>query len=238
MILVQCKQGDPDWHAARVAVTTASRAKDACDKLKSGQPSQKAVAYAAEIAMESVAGVTCSDVFVNFAMRRGSELEPHARIAYEAATGNLVDESGIYLTDDRVFGYSSDGAVNDDGLIEIKCPLSALTVISMWRSGDLSEYVHQIQMGMWLTGRKWLDFVMFDPRLAPVGKSLFVKRVQRDEAFIEAMESDLMKFVGLVREFEGVLRANAGEASPVASIPVPVKTRATAPAALPTDIFA
>lgn len=206
MILVQCEQGSQEWHEARVGVITASRAADACDKLKSGVPSSKALGYAAQVAMERVAGVACDDTFVNFAMRRGTELEPRARLAYEEETGQLVQEAGIALTDDRLFGYSTDGFVGADGMIEIKCPLSALKVVTMWKDHDLAEYRHQIQMGLWLTGRHWCDFIMYDPRLVTVGKELFVEHIERDEKFIEQMEADLVSFTKLVATYENALR--------------------------------
>lgn len=198
MIIVDCEQGTPEWFAARVGSITASRCKDACDRLKNGDPSAKALGYAAQVAMEIVCGVSCDDTYVNFAMRRGTELEPMARRVYEERTGNLLQRSGIALTDDRRFGYSTDGFVDEDGAIEIKCPLSPLVVVSMWRDGGLDEYTHQIQMGLWLTGRKWIDFVMFDPRLKPAGKELYLRRVQRDENFIEDMELKLLDFSRIV----------------------------------------
>lgn len=214
MIYIDCEQGTDEWLQARVGVTTASKAKDACDRLKNGNLSAKALAYAAQIAMEQVCGARCDDTYVNFAMQRGTELEPRARARYEEATGYLVSEVGIYLTDDRLFGYSSDGLVESAGLVEIKCPLSPLTVISMWKDGDLSEYMHQIQMGLWLTGRKWLDFVMYDPRLESIGKDLFIKRVNRDEAFIEQMEVGLMAFARQVEVFKAALVEPAPAAEP------------------------
>ena len=206
MILVPCEQGSPQWLGLRLGVVTASRCKEACDRLKSGAPSQKAIAYAAQVAFERVTGAAADDAFVSFAMRRGTELEPMARLAYEAHSGNLIEEAGIAFTDDRRFGYSTDGYAADDGAIEIKCPLSALTVITVWRTRDLSEYMHQMQMGLWITGREWIDFVMFDPRLKPVGKELFIERVRRDEDFIADMEAGLMSFIGLVDEYEVALR--------------------------------
>ena len=207
MILIECTQGTPEWHEARLGVITASRARDACDKLKSGQPSKSALALAAQLAMETVAQVSCDDTYVNFAMKRGQDLEPHGRMAYEATTGNLVQESGIVLTDDRRMGYSTDGFVDAKGVIEIKCPNSPLVVVNMWKTQDLSDYMHQMQMGLWITGRHWIDFVMYDPRLEPVGKDLFIRRVERDEAFIEKMELDLLAFMRLVDENVAALRS-------------------------------
>lgn len=206
MIVVDCEQGTPEWHAARIGAVTASRCKDACDTLKGGQPSAKAMAYAAQVAMERVSGVSCDDTFVNFAMRRGTELEPEARSVYEAHSGNIVQPAGIVFTDDRWFGYSTDGFVEDDGAIEIKCPLSPLVVVSMWRDQDLEAYMHQMQMGLWITGRKWIDFIMYDPRLSSVRKHQFIRRVPRDEAFIEKMEDSLMRFMRVVEDFEAALR--------------------------------
>ena len=206
MIIINCEQGSPEWRAARIGVITASRCKDACDRLKSGDFSAKALGYAATLAHERVSQESCDDTFVNFAMRRGSELEASARAAYEMETGLVAQESGIALTDDAAFGYSTDGFVGADGAIEIKCPLSPLVVQTMWFTGDMSEYEHQIQMGMWLTGRKWIDFVMFDPRLQIVGKALYLRRILRDDDFIERTERRLLEFRVLVDENEAGLR--------------------------------
>lgn len=236
MILLTLTQGSPEWLAARAGVITASRAKDACDRLadkpakvdkKTGEvtpavrggPSQKQLAYAALVAMERVAGMPCDETFVNGAMRRGSALEPEARLAYEARTGHLVQESGLVLTDDGRLGYSTDGLVGSEGAIEIKAPLSALTVVSLWRDIDLSDYMHQMQFGLWITGRQWIDFVLYDPRLAPVGKDLLVRRVPRDEAFIEQMAADLENFCHLVNDFEAVLRKPVDDGSTLAAAP-------------------
>jgi hypothetical protein len=209
VICISCKQGTPEWAEARLGVITASRCKDACDRLKSGAFSAKALGYAAMIALERIARESCDDTFVNFAMRRGTELEPDARFAYENRTGHVVMESGFVTTDDSAFGYSTDGFVGADGAVEIKCPLSPLTVISMWSERDLSEYMHQIQMGLWITGRKWIDFVMFDPRLRSVQKDLFIERVHRNDRFIEEMEEQLLGFKSLVDLHESRLRADS-----------------------------
>jgi exodeoxyribonuclease (lambda-induced) len=209
MIYIECEQGTEEWHAARCGVITASRFKDACDRTKKGEPSAKLVGYAAEVALERVTGQAADAGFVTWQMKRGTELEPLARMAYEANTGHMATEAGVVLTDDRLFGYSTDGFIERDGLIEIKCPASPEKIIDMWREGDLSEYIHQIQGGLWITGRLWADFIMYCPALACVGKDLFVKRVERNEAFIEKLEADLMAFAAMVKDNEDVLRQEA-----------------------------
>lgn len=212
MILIACEQGSPEWIAARCGVITASRFKDACERLKPGKgqtigdPSAKMRSYAAEVAVERISGAPCDEGFTTWQMRRGTEMEPEARLAYEAHSGMVVEESGVALTEDRRFGYSTDGFIGREGCIEIKCVVSAEKLVAMWRDKDLAEYVHQIQGGLWLTGRRWCDFVMYAPQLAPVGKELFVKRVQRDEAFIDKLEGDLLAFMRMVDDNEAALR--------------------------------
>lgn len=209
MKLIQCTQGTPEWFAARAGVITASKFSDAVSALKNGSPSQASRDYAYKVAVERIYGETTEDTFVTWEMRRGTELEPLARIAYEAKTGNLAQESGIALTEDGLFGYSTDGFVDDDGLIEIKSPNSARKLVEMWETGDLSEYEHQIQGGMWITGRKWCDFIMYAPQLEPVGKHLYIRRIERDDNFIEAMESKLWEFARRVQSHVDNLKKEA-----------------------------
>lgn len=158
------------------------------------------------MAIERVSGQQAPQPYVTLDMRLGTEREPVARALYERKSGLWVSQSGLCLTEDRVFGYSTDGFVEEDGLIEIKCPSSPDTIVALWRTRDLGDYMHQIQGGLWLTGRKWCDFVMYSPALEPVGKDLLVVRVPRDEAFIETMESQLLEFKALCDENERALR--------------------------------
>lgn len=212
MITLHLEQGTEAWLAARAGVITASRFADARSRLtraskngKAGDFTGKATEYAWTVAMERIAAKPLDQTFETWQMRRGTELEPEARMAYEMATGHLAGESGIVLTDDHVFGYSSDGLVADDGLVEIKCPANCQKIGSIWSDPEhaVDEYIDQIQGGLWITGRKWCDFIMYCPWLEPVGKELFVKRVNRDDDYIEALEQDLLAFNEMVNQYVG-----------------------------------
>jgi hypothetical protein len=123
--------------------------------------------------------------YQNDAMRRGTELEPEARSAYEAATGEWVELAG-FVQDERwpYVGVSPDGLVGDAGLVEIKCPMSQHKHLAALRSGAHAvEYKWQIQGQLWITGREWVDAVSYDPRF-PEGLQLAITRVQRDEGAI------------------------------------------------------
>jgi len=163
-------------------------------------PSDISNRYAIDIAIERISQKPYGEPPKTWLLDRGHELEDMARMAYEVKTGYLAEEVGIVLTDDRLFGYSTDG-MPDDGLIEIKCPIDSQKIYAMWKTGDVSEYMHQMQGGMWITGRKWCDFIMYCPDLASIGKDLFIKRILRDDNFIDAMVEKLVAFNRRADEF-------------------------------------
>lgn len=215
MKYIMAQQGSEEWLQARVGRITASRYKDARDRLKPGKgetvgkPSAKMIAYAAQVAVERIAGRPIDKAFQNWQMREGVEQEPHARNAYDVETGAVVQEVGAIATDDDLFLYSPDGLIGDDGLVEIKTLLSADIIVKVIGEGDLSAYMDQCMGGLWITGRQWIDLVLWCPALEPIGRQLTIKRIQRDEAKIESLESDLIAFAALVREAETKLRGAA-----------------------------
>lgn len=238
MIVLNHPQGSEDWLRARVGACTASRFSDARGKLKvaskngkAGDPNGDALKYAWLVAMETIAREPLDDTFVTYAMNRGRELEPRARAVYERRTGCWIDEVSLILTDDGRFGYSADGFRDDDGLIEIKCPLAADKIGNVWASPETAhlEYLDQINGGLWITGRKYCDLVVYCPWLASVGKDLFVKRIHRDEAAIEALESDLIGFMRIVDANLEILR------NPTKMSGRAIETDAPAPSTPPWD---
>jgi len=228
MLFHNAPQGSEQWLADRVGVITASRYKDARDfnaptaaekkegKTR-GKPSAKCCAYAAQVAVERIAGRSVERVFESWQMREGKEQEALARAAYDVETGNIVNEVGLVTTDDRLFGYSPDGFVGEDGLLEIKTLLSADVIVKVVGEGDLSAYMDQCLGGLWLTGRQWIDLVLWAPALESIGRQLTIKRITRDENAIEALEADLLDFAALVRKNEALLRGAANDALPLAA---------------------
>lgn len=201
------------------------------------EPSDISMRLCTDHAIELISGKPYGEPPNAWVLKRGHELEPHARMTYEQMTGNLALEAGLCLTDDGAFGYSTDGLVNpitqgpgvflgSEGLIEIKCPVDSLKIMAIWRTGDLSEYMDQMQGGMWITGAKWCDFIMYVPDLANAGKDLYVKRVHRDDEFITKREKDLLAARQRVMQIEAFLRTPAGNPTRQAAPAI-----ATAPAA-------
>ena len=213
MKFLECASGSPEWAASRAGAITASRFADAISTLtrasgnkKPGDPTSAAEKYAGDLAIERISGKPYGEPAKAWTLDRGHEMEARARKAYEERYGLLAMEGGVVKTDDDWFGYSTDGAVGADGLIEIKSPVDSQKIMAMFKTGDIEEYVHQIQGGMWITGCKWCDFIMYVPDLASVANDLYVKRIYRDDDFINEMADKLMLFRATVQRTETMLR--------------------------------
>lgn len=187
------EQGTPEWLAERCGKITASRIADVMATLKSGQPAASRVNYCAELVAERLTGVP-TESFDTPAMRWGRECEPLARSAYEAHTGQLVEQVGLVMhpTITRS-GASPDGLIGTDGLIEIKCPQIDTHVQIKIKQDIPQRYVYQMLWQMECTGRNWCDFMSFNPRL-PYRHQMFVKRLHRDDDALATLRKAVAEF--------------------------------------------
>lgn len=181
------------WLAERAGHATASRFSDVLAKIKTGEAATRRK-YRIQLLTERLTGNPVQG-YVNAAMQWGTMTEPEARAAYEAHSGALVAEVG-FIKHPRIqwCGASPDGLVDDDGMVEIKCPESTTHLEWLDAGTTPSEHVPQIQGQMWVTGRKWVDFVSYDPRF-PAHLQLLVVRVPRDEIYITKLEAELVLFL-------------------------------------------
>lgn len=213
MIIVNCDQGDESWHQSRCGVITASMFGVARGRLKSGANKGEyradAKDYAFRLAVERIGGSPLDEGFETWQMRRGHELEPMARMEHESRTGLFVERVGFVLTDDRKYGASADGFIGDDGGSEYKCFVSPEKLRSILIDDDTSDVIDQVQGCMWVTGRSWWHFGLYCPALEPTGHQLHLKKIKRDDNYIEALEQDLIAFEALVSHYENALRTKA-----------------------------
>ena len=203
------EQRTDEWYAARLGKVTASRVADVIAKTKSGYSTSRAN-YMAELVCERLTGVR-GDFYQNAAMMWGTEQEPNARAVYEAANGVLVVETGFVPHPViGMAGASPDGLVDDDGLVEIKCPISATHIETLLTGTIPGKYITQMQWHMACTGRKWCDYVSYDPRL-PANMQLFVQRLFRESLEIEMLETEVEKFLAELDAKIKSLTAKYGE---------------------------
>ena len=197
-------QGTPEWLAMRAGHCTASRFKDVLAKGK-GITRRN---YLTQIVTERLTGLPCES-YRNAAMEWGIQQEPMARLSYEASRGVLVVETD-FVTQDGIawVGCSPDGLIGEDGGVEIKCPQQSAVHVETLTSKMPTEHRAQIQGALWITGRKWWDFISYDPRM-PENLQLYVERIERDEDYIKTLADEVAAFLSEVESIETQLRERA-----------------------------
>ena len=192
------EQRTSEWFAARAGKVTASRVADVIAKTKSGYSTSRAN-YAAELVVERLTGKP-TEGFANAAMQWGIDNEPLARAAYEDATGNMVEEVGFVRHPlIEMSGASPDGRIGVEGLVEIKCPMTATHIETLTTRQIPAKYVTQMQWQMACTTASWCDYISFDPRM-PKHMRLIVIRQDRDNKLIAELEKEVTAFLKEIDE--------------------------------------
>ena len=187
------EQRTEEWFAARCGKVTASRVADIIAKTKTGYSTSREN-YLAQLVCERMTGKP-AESYSNSAMQWGTDQEPFARAAYEAAKDVLVDELG-FATHPTISmaGASPDGLVGLFGLVEIKAPHTATHIQTLLDGTVPTKYITQMQWQMACTQRQWCDFVSFDPRMDE-GLQLFIKRVEYDPIYVASLEKEVINFL-------------------------------------------
>lgn len=115
--------------------------------------------------------------------QRGHDEEPFARDEYSTHFAPVVELG--FMTEDKwgfTIGYSPDGLVGSDGMVEIKARIPKRHIRVVLSDQVPAEHMAQIQTGLLVSGRKWCDYVDFSN-----GMHLFPKRVYPDEQWFNAI---------------------------------------------------
>lgn len=187
------QQGTIDWKMQRLGKVTASKVHDVIARTKKGYSASREN-YLMQLLTERLTNLP-TDTYVNKAMQWGIDNEPKARELYSLMTDNNVDQvSFINHPNIQMAGASPDGLVNQQGLIEIKCPLSINHLNFVLYEQVPDNYFTQMQWQMACTDRFWCDYVSYDPRF-PAELQIKWIRVERDEKFILDCEKDVLDFI-------------------------------------------
>jgi predicted phage-related endonuclease len=194
--MLQSNQRTDEWFQDRLGKATGSRFHDVCSFLKYGEAAARKN-YRYQLIAERLTGNRV-ETWTTTAMQWGIDNEPTARLTYEMKTGYQVDESNFIQSEILPdAGVSPDGLIGKDGSLEIKCPETATHIETLTSNKVPSKYQEQVDGLMWVTGRKWCDFVSYDPRL-PEDLSLVIIRVERDEIRIKNLEENIKNFLNEV----------------------------------------
>lgn len=193
-IVLNEPQGSDAWAAARCGILTASVMHCLLVDGK-GQAGFGAGAFTLmnELIGERFTGESADKFGGNASTERGHLLEPVARAFVSERLGIVIDEVGIILN--HGVGYSPDGVVGNDGLVEIKTKLPKLQIEVILAGEIPKEHVVQCQAGLWISERDHIDFASFWP-----GMPLFHKRAGRDEVMITKLKERVEKFYELMEE--------------------------------------
>lgn len=185
-------QSTPEWHALRCGKFTGSRFKDVMAVSKSsGKPLKARNDLIWELASERIQGYQPEGAS-SHAMQWGKDNETIASEKYQLKTGEFVESVPFVNHRKYAFvGVSPDGLVGEDGGIEIKCPKNPQIHLKRFIDGVPDEYIPQIQGFLWVTGRKWCDFISYDPDTAKEFRLLII-RVTPDEEYIAKLQKEVL----------------------------------------------
>ena len=188
-------QGTPEWHDLRRGVLTSTAIKTLITPTGKLADNDKTRAHVYEVAAQRITGKT-EDNYMSFDMMRGHTEEILARELYAKHYASVV-ECGFITSDKLGFmvGYSPDGLVGDDGIIEIKSAKAKIQVQRMTDGVIPLEHYAQVQTGLWVTGRKWCDFISYSN-----GMKMMVVRVEADPAYHDLIEQSATIFEAKVAE--------------------------------------
>ena len=183
-------QGSDEWLAARRGIVTASVVGQLITA-KTIKPASNDYSRALTMTLvaERITGWT-EPVFVSNDMFRGNMDEPLARDLYSRTYAPVV-EVGFMVRDDWGFtiGYSPDGLVGDDGLIEVKSRKPKKHLATILADEVPIENMAQIQAGLLVSGRAWCDYLSYCG-----GLPMWRKRVTADERWADAIVEAVATF--------------------------------------------
>lgn len=201
--IIDCEQGSPEWHAARLGIPTASMFSTVMASGKAGGPSLTRAKYMRELVGERITG-TPNEGYNNAHMDRGKAMEAEARALYAFLHDEPLQQVGFIRNGDK--GCSPDSLAGKSGLVEVKTALPHILIETLLADRAPPEHTPQCQGGLWVAEREWIDLVIYWPKMP-----LFVKRAYRDEPYIATLAKAVSLFNEELAELEATIRRLTGE---------------------------
>jgi hypothetical protein len=182
-------QGSPEWIAARCGVLTASDMKHVVTPTLKVADNDKTRAHLDELLAQRLTKYV-EPAYIGGDMLRGEQDEMDAIDVYSENYDEVLRVG--FITNDRwgfALGYSPDGCVGDDGLVEVKSRRQRFQVRTILDDAMPSDFMLQVQTGLLVSERKWCDFVSYS-----AGLPMFTKRIYPDEKVQAAILDAAAKF--------------------------------------------
>jgi putative phage-type endonuclease len=178
------EQGSDEWHALRAGSITGSK----IGAMLAGGSGATREKYLHQLAVERIIGRSAKRGFKSKSMQYGNEMESVARDHYEFVNACTIEQVA-YIRHPSIdhAGMSPDGLIDDDGLIEIKCPDPETHVDYLLTRDIPANYMYQMQWQMACSGRSWCDWMSYCDELPNNIRALII-RVPRDDKMISYIE--------------------------------------------------
>ncbi len=140
-------------------------------------------------------------------IEHGVDYEAEGIAKYEEVQEVEVNRTQVYHTLTDYFGGTPDGFIGEEGMVEVKCPWNGGNHLKTLFTGEIynPEFYIQIQSYLLITGRKWCDFVTYDPDM-PEGLNISINRIERDEELIEAIKEIVDQAEQIIKEIVNNLK--------------------------------
>lgn len=208
----ELEQGSDEWLQARCGLLTASEVKLILTPMKKPSANDKDRAHLYKLLAQRITGYVPPH-YISDDMLRGKEDEIEARIVY-AEKYAPVEETG-FITNNKwgfIIGYSPDGLVGDDGLIECKSrrqEFQVQTVLDHIPEDTIpAEYEAQIQTGLMVSERKWCDFISYSGGL-PMATIRVYPDPKFQAAIIDAATAFEWRIAEKLERYHAILKTNA-----------------------------
>lgn len=188
-------QGSPEWEKARIGLLCASEFINILTPTLKIAENDDSRSHVFEILAQRISNYV-EPSYTSDDMLRGSFDESEARELYRK---NYQEgkECG-FITNDKLgflIGFSPDFLVGDDGLIEVKSRKQSIHIKNIMEDIAEKKTMIQIQVGLFVSERKWCDFISYSG-----GLPMFVKRVEVDDKYQEAIKQSAIGFENRVNQ--------------------------------------
>lgn len=201
------EQGSDEWLEVRRGILTASELKNIITpSTMKAASNDKERSYLYEIVAQSISGFV-EPHYISDDMLRGHVDEVEARVLYSKHYSD-AGHCG-FITNDKwgfTLGYSPDGLVGDDGLVECKSRRQKYQIETIVKREVPIEHIIQCQTGLLISERKWLDYVSYCG-----GLPMFVLRVFPDQKAHDAIIEASAAFYRRAQEMIGTYHKTIDE---------------------------
>jgi hypothetical protein len=201
MKVIDCKQGSPEWSAARLGVVTASEIDALITPLWKVRTGEGVETYRFQKLCEKLLGYTPDDGST-FAMNQGEILEKIARPWFAFEHNVSIETPGFCVSDDGRIGCSPDGLIGDDCGLEIKAPQPPQHLKYLMAGEVPTQYRPQVHFSMLVTGRPRWIFVSYSRQFPPL--VVEVKRNEEIQGYLhEALDKFFQGFEPILAKVKG-----------------------------------